>query len=136
MGLPEKRMVATCQGQLEGWKKKVNDVASYELKFEVASWEALVKEGFLDSYPATIDHNFFAPLEVALKAICSDQMGKDALKAKIKTVRISSDRPWSSLDANVEGDVLKLDADPSYQRDGTALSDYATRIQTALEKAL
>ena len=136
MGLAEKRIAAAYEkDHFPNWKQKINSVAGYELGFDV-NWPELVKEGYGEHYPQTIDWNFFGPLEKSLQSICADQLGKDALKAKIKTVQLSSKRSWSSLEAKVEGDVLSLDADPSYQRDDTAIDDYAQRITSVLEAAL
>ena len=136
MGLAERRVAAAYQkDKFPAWKQKLNEIAGYELAFEV-TWDELVKEGFLDSYPNTIDYNFFMPLEAALKSITADDLGRDALKAKIKGVRITSVRGWSSLEVKVEGDRLLLDADPSYNRDDSAVSDYAQRITSTLESAL
>jgi hypothetical protein len=136
MGLAEKRVAAAYEkDKFPGWKEKLNAVAGYELAFEV-NWAELVKEGFLDSYPNTIDYNFFMPLENALKSICADDLGKDALKAKIKGIRITSNRSWSSMEVTIEGDRLHLDADPSYNRDESYIEDYTKRITTVLESAL
>ena len=136
MGLAERRIAAAYQkDKFPAWKQKLNEIAGFELAFEV-SWDELVKEGFPDAYPNTIDNNFFIPLEQSLKSICADDLGREALKAKIKTVRITSVRGWSSLEVKVEGDRLLLDADPSYYRDNSCVPDYTQQITTALEKAL
>jgi hypothetical protein len=136
MGLAEKRVAAAYEkDKFPGWKQKLNAVAGYELSFE-ANFAELVKEGFLDSYPNTIDYNFFTPLENALKSICADDLGKEALKAKIKGIRITSNRNWSSLEVKIEGDRVHLDADPSYNRDESCIEDYTQRITSTLESAL
>ena len=136
MGLAEKRVAAAYEKEtLPTWKQKINAVAGYELAFDVAMVE-LVKEGWAEYYPKNIDYNFFAPLEKSLQSICADDLGKEALKSKIKKVQIGSKRSWSSLEVKVEGDTLSLDADPTYQRDDTAIDDYASRITSELEKNL
>jgi hypothetical protein len=136
MGLAEKRIAAAYEkDSLPTWKKKINSIAGYELAYDVAIPE-LVKEGYGDSYPKTIDYNFFMPLERSLTSICADDLGKEALKAKIKKIQIGSKRSWSSLEVKVQGDTLSLDADPSYQRDDSAIDDYAKRITAELESNL
>jgi hypothetical protein len=82
------------------------------------------------------DYNFFQPLERALQSICQDDLGRDSFKEKIKKVQITSTRSWSSLEATVEGDTLKIDADPSYERSDGSVNDYSDRIRTTLEAAL
>ncbi len=136
MGLAERRVAAAYQkDKFPAWKQKLNEIAGYEFAFEV-NWDELVKEGFLDAYPNTIDNNFFIPLEASLKSICADELGREALKAKIKGIRITSVRGWSSLEVKVEGDRLLLDADPSYYRDDSCVADYTQQITTTLERAL
>lgn len=136
MGLAERRVAAAYQkDKFPAWKQKLNEIAGYELAFEV-NWDELVKEGFLDSYPNTIDYNFFMPIEGALKSITADDLGREALKAKIKGIRITSVRGWSSLEVKVEGDRLLLDADPSYYRDDSCVADYTKQITSTLESAL
>lgn len=136
MGLAEKRIAAAYEkDKFPAWKEKINAIAGYELAFEV-NWAELVKEGFPDAYPNTIDYNFFRPLENALKSICADDLGKEGLKEKIKGIRITSNRSWSSMEVKIEGDRLHLDADPTYNRDDSYIDDYAKRIITVLEAAL
>ena len=108
----------------------------YNLPLEV-NWEQLVKEGFTDSYPQVIDYNFFVPLEKALSDVCVDDMGKDAVKAKIKSITISLNRNWSSIDVKLENGVLNLDADPTYNRAEKDAMDYNSKqISKVLEKNL
>jgi hypothetical protein len=136
MGLAERRIAAAYEKeQLPAWKKKIEAVAGAPVELDV-KLEPLVKEQFISEYPQILDYNFFAPLEKAFQGICIDDMGKDALKAKIKKVRIQSAREWSSLEVSIEGDTLVLDADPTYNRAPETVDDYAQRIKSVLEKAL
>ena len=137
MGLVEKRIAAALQKEnFPGWKKMVLEAADgTKLEFDIM-WEELVKEGFAEWYPRNVEYNFFAPLAEALESICVDELGKEALSAKIKKVSIGSKRSWSSLQAKVEGSTLYLDADPSYAKSQSDCSDYAKTIQEVLEKAL
>jgi len=136
MGLAEKRISAAYQkDQFPTWKQRLDAIAGYQLTYEVA-WDELVKEGWAESYPVVLDYNFFRPLERTLQSICADQLGKDALKGRIKRVKINSQRSWSSLEVKVEGDTLLLDADPTYNRDESCVDDYAQRITSELEKNL
>lgn len=137
MGLAEKRIAAAMQkDSFVAWQKMVADAcAGIPLTLEVA-WDELVKEGFTEYYPKNVEYNFFAPLTAALRSVCADDIGRDALKAKIKKVKITSQRSWSSLQAKVEGDTLHLDADPSYAKTEDDTRDYGREIQTVLEAAL
>ncbi|HYI01049.1 hypothetical protein [Hyalangium sp.] len=136
MGLAEKRALAAYQkDHFPAWKQKLNGVCGFELEYDVA-WDQLAKDGYSPEYTAMFDYNFFQPLEKSLASICQDDLGREALKAKIKKVQITSTRSWSSMEVSVEGDILKVDADPSYERSDGSVGDYADRIRTKLEAAL
>lgn len=136
MGLKEKRAIEQCKTEkLNEWTEKVESVCGKKLDWNI-NWDELVKEGYTEYYPGTVDWNFFAPLAESLKSICADKLGKDSFTQKINKVNLTSNRSWSSLEVKIEGDTLHLDADPSYQRDDTYIADYAGRITAALEAAL
>ncbi|WP_052420006.1 hypothetical protein [Hyalangium minutum] len=136
MGLAEKRAVAAYQkDKWPTWQQKLNAITGFEPTYEIA-WDQLAKEGYSAEYPTMFDYNFFEPLEIALKSICQDDLGKDALKEKIKKVSITSTRSWCSLEVKIEGDTLKLDADPSYERSNGSVTSYADKMRLALEAAL
>lgn len=136
MGLLERRIAAAYQkDSLPGWKQKLEAITGYPLEFELA-WDELIKEGFASDYPVVLDYNFFIPLERALTSICADDLGKDALRGRINKISIQSKRPKYSLEVKASGGTLELDADPSFQRDESALDDYAARITSFLEKVL
>lgn len=137
MGLAEKRVARALQIEhFPAWTKLVQ-AACPDVPLEIrVQWDDLVKEGFLDYYPKNVEYNFFAPLARALTAVCADDLGRDALKERIKTIQITSQRSWCSLQAKVEGDTLILDSDPSYGKTEDDCKAYAKDIQTALEAAL
>jgi hypothetical protein len=136
LGLAEKRALAAYQkDKLSGWQQKLNAICGVELTYEIA-WDQLAKEGYAPEYTAMFDYNFFEPLEIALKSICQDDLGKESFKEKIKKVSITSNRGWSSMEVQVNGDTLNLDADPSYERSNGSVNDYADRIRLKLEAAL
>lgn len=136
MGLAEKRAVAAYQkDKWPAWQQKLNAITGYELTYEIA-WDQLAKESYSAEFGNMFDFNFFEPMEIALKSICQDDLGKDSLKEKIKKVSITSTRNWSSMEVKIDGDTLKLDADPSYERSNGSVTDYSNRIRLALEAAL
>lgn len=136
MGLVEKRLAMTMEtDSFPSWQKMVADAAGTPVAIEV-KWGELVKEKFATAYPKTVEWNFFAPLATAFGAICADDLGKQAVAAKVKRIHVGSTRNWSSLKVWFDKDTLFLDADPSYNRTENDTKDYAKRIQTALEAAL
>jgi len=137
MGLPEKRVAAALEKEsFPAWKKKVSGACGgAKLEWDV-KWTDLVKEGYAEHYPQIIEFNFINPLTAALEKICSDDMGKEAFKGKIKKVKITTERTWMSLQVKVTDDTLHLDADPSYARTERDCKEHVARIQKALEGAL
>lgn len=136
MGIAEKRIVAEYQKEsFPKWKKKLKKACGLDLRVHV-DWDDIVKEGYGECYPNTIDNNFFIPLEKSVSDICHDSIGRKAFQAKIKKVTISCKRGWSSLEVTIDGDTINLDADPSYNRDDSAVEDYTALITSKLEKAL
>jgi hypothetical protein len=136
MGLKEKRALAAFQkDRYPNLVREVNAAAGKELEFEVA-WAELNKDGWSESFDAGMTYNFFAPLRKAFEAICIDDIGKDAVKTSIRAVKIGSQRNWSSLEVGFEDGVVKLDADPSYNREESCVDDNTQRILAVLEPAL
>lgn len=136
MGLAEKRAVAAYQkDKFPAWKEKLTQVSGVDLAIDI-SWDQLAKDGYAAEYDKMFDYNFFVPLERSLQSICQDDLGREGFKEKIKKVQITSTRSWCSLEVKIEGDTLKLDADPSYERTDGSVSSYTERITKALEAAL
>lgn len=138
MGLAEKRIATTFQNEkFPAWQEKITAVAGYPVTFEI-DFPSLVIEGYGDSYPQVLELSYFRPLEEGLKTICADEMGKGALKEKVKKIKITAapDRRGASLDVKIDRDTLHLDADPTYWQEEAVVDDYAKRISLALEKAL
>lgn len=136
MGLVEKRIIAAYQKeQFPAWQERLKQLVGAELEYDVA-WNEIVKEGFPDAYPATLDYNFFQPLFNALSSICSDDIGTESFRETIRRIKIGNLREWSSLEAKVDGDCLSLDSDPTYERTDGSVQDYSGRIQKVLEAAL
>jgi hypothetical protein len=77
---------------------------------------------------------YFTPLADALKSICADDMGKDALKAALKKVTLTNEGHHSSPSGfSFEKGVLTLDHGLSNIGDVT---DRKKAIEKLLEKAL
>ncbi len=79
-------------------KKKIVDAAGFEVPVTV-DWDKLSTEGESEHY---LEDNyltliFFTPLTSALKQITQDEMGKKALKDKLKEIRITYDEATATL---------------------------------------
>jgi hypothetical protein len=96
MGLAERR--AAKQFEIEKLPKLQTDidhVAGFEVPLEI-NWIAIAADGYADQYNEFFYKVYFLPLIEALKGICIDDMGKEALKDGLKKVLItneSSSRP-------------------------------------------
>jgi len=136
MGLAERRAAAAFEkDRYPALKKEIDAALGRELPIEVA-WTELAKDGFQDSYDVAFSSNFFVPLKKAIEAICADDLGKGAFAERVKKVEVLNKRPWSSLEVTLDGTTLRLDADPSYDRDGSCVEDYTKRIVSLLESKL
>ncbi|HEY4221964.1 MAG TPA: hypothetical protein VGO62_11485 [Myxococcota bacterium] len=114
MGLAERRAAADFEKNLLP-KHKADIIAAmtFEVPIEV-DLATLSKEGASAHYGEAWPKVYFQPLVAALKSICADDMGKEALKGALKSIQIknSSDIYSSSRWATFENGVLTLDHDP------------------------
>ena len=116
MGLPERRAQKEfIDNVFPALKAEVTKAAGYEMPIEV-DWETLTLTDMSHLYRESWPKVYFEPLVDALKAICIDDMGKEALKSKLKKVVIQNkhsiyygDR-WASWDDPTG--TLTLDHEP------------------------
>ncbi len=93
LGLGERRAIKSYQDKVyPGILKEIQDAAKYELAVEVA-WDKIAIPGRGDEYdkPDFWTNIYFKPLIEALKVIAGDDLGKEALAAKLKKVVITHD---------------------------------------------
>ena len=131
MGLAERRAVKAFQdNKFPKIKQEIAAVAGFEVPTEV-QWDTLATEGYAELYEDAFPKVFFRPLIEALKSVCIDDLGKEALKEGLKKVII----------ADNGGNKV------SFQAGTLAISYYAvtnldhwterkTEIQMTLEKGL
>jgi hypothetical protein len=89
-GLAERRAVAAYEkDQYPALQKKIQDAAGFPVPITV-DWLSLALPGETEYY--THEEFFlktiFEPLELAMKDVAQDEMGKEALKAKLKAITI------------------------------------------------
>jgi len=138
MGLPEKRAVQEFQTNVyPGIETEIKSLISSDVTVEV-DWENLAFQGehAADEYANAWQKIYFGPLLTALKAIATDDMGKQALADKIKHVSIvasyAHDTPSGWVEVN--GDTLKLQHVPD--RNLEAEAERAAKLQKVLEENL
>ena len=93
VGLAERRAIAAYrEGRYPAQEKAIQDAAGFPVPVEVA-WDQLTIPGDAKYYsdPAYFETTIFEPLAAGLKQVGRDQMGRDAVKAKLKSIRVRFD---------------------------------------------
>ncbi|WP_353927042.1 hypothetical protein [Pseudomonas sp.] len=139
--LAERRAVAAYQaGAYATQLKEIQAAAGFEVPVEV-QWDSLALPGQEANYAdeAFWTKIYFNPLSKALGTIATDEMGKTAVKEKLKNVVVRYDAataPASNYDNGVTftGGVLTLNFQPYSNADD--VDARAQAIQKALEAGL
>jgi len=108
--LAERRAIATYQkDQYPALQKKIQQAAGFEVPIEV-DWNSLAMQGDAENY-AQDDYfvnTIFLPIEAALADVAKDDMGKTALKEKLKKINILYSEAGAS--ASVYKERVKFDS--------------------------
>ena len=135
MGLAERRAVQEFEtNNYPALKKLIDEAAGFPVTVEV-KWDTLMKEeryvkGWKTGWPKI----YFEPVVEAFKQICSDDMGRDALKAKLakvvvqhtKTSHSSNWAEWSNGTLTLDHGFTNIDQ----------VKDRTTVLVKCLEKVL
>ncbi|NVI98407.1 hypothetical protein HV824_09760 [Myxococcus sp. AM009] len=136
MGLPERRAQKAYETNVFPKQKQlIDEAAHFEVPVEV-HWDTLIEDGYSHLFEDAWTKVFFTSVVDAFKAICVDDMGKDALKEKLKKVVIQNtagNSNGSRVASFAEG-VLTLDHQPFTNIDD--LKDRTKNIQKTLEAVL
>lgn len=134
MGLAERRAIKAFQdNKYPKWKADIDAAAGFEVTIDV-DWDTTTAavEGYADCIEENLPKVFFRPLLEAIKGICIDDLGKEALKEGLKKVVIAGSDTYRS--ATFEYGVLTLSYTVvSYADDWMGKRD---EIKTTLEKGL
>ena len=139
MGLAERRAAKEFETNVfPGLKAEVVKAAGFEMPMEI-DWESLQKtDTSPDYYRESWTKVYFEPMVEAFKAICVDDMGKEALKGSLKKIVIHNkhdiyygDR-WASFDK--ASGTLTLDHQPTTNVD--AMKERKDGLQKTLEENL
>lgn len=132
MGLLERRAMA--KFETETFPKlhaRINDAAGFEVPITV-KWDTLAEEGYADLYAEAFDKVFFKPLLDAIKGVCVDDMGREALRDGLKSVKIQG----ASSEVTFNKGTLSLSYNPVANLDEPDVKDRAKTIQSILETGL
>lgn len=113
MGLAEKRAVKEFADQ--SWpqfKAAIIAAAGFEPAIEV-NWDQLAAPEYGHLYKEAFPKVYFEPVVAAFKSICSDEMGRDALKAALKKIEFVNTESFSNSNGfTFEGGTLRYDHKP------------------------
>ena len=105
MGLAEKRLAQEIKNdKLPAFESKLKDLAGYDIKVDI-DWDTFTA---YDSYPLSRLEIVFSDLTSFVKKICADDLGKEALKEKMSTIRLTNVEDRDNTNMAFDGDVLDL----------------------------
>ena len=145
-GLAERRAIKEYEEKkYPEYKKQIADAAGFDVKVTV-NWDKLAMPGQADKYmdDSYMSDIFFKPLIDALKDVTKDEMGKAALKEKLKEIVITYD-PQTAPASNYKNGypfsdgILTINNQPwsnSDGKDGPNYKDRVAAIRTNLEEKL
>ena len=132
MGLQERRALKKFEEEtFPKLQARINEAAGFEVPIAV-KWDTLAEENYGHLYEEAFDKVFFKPLLGAIKGVCIDDMGRDALRDGLKNVKIQG----GSSDVSFAKGVLSLSFNPVANLDEGSITERTQTIQTLLEKSL
>lgn len=111
MGLAEKRASQEFQdGFFSTWNNSIQSIVGKDIAIEV-KWDQLAEDGYSHLYAEAWPKVYFEPIQNALKSICADKMGKDAINSSLKKIEIANEKSNSVADycATFENGTLIID---------------------------
>lgn len=135
MNLRERRALKSFQEELyPTWAEQLQSVAKYEIALEL-DWEKMTKtkededQDWSHVYDESWPKVYFEPVVLAFQDITADEMGQEALKSKIKKLKITnSGRYFHGKDGySIDGDTLVVDLQPFANQADVALRHKAMR---------
>ncbi|MDR7212059.1 hypothetical protein [Flavobacterium piscis] len=105
MGLAEKRLAESIKvDKLPQFEAKLKDKAGYDIKVDI-DWNTFTA---YDEYPLSRLDIIFDDLESFVKKICSDDMGKEALKEKMTTIKLTNTENNDEVKMELKDNTLYL----------------------------
>lgn len=130
MGLAEKRLAEEIKtDKLPAFESKLNDKAGYPIKVDI-DWASFTA---FDQYPLSRLDIVFDDIEGFVKKICQDDMGKEALKEKLSTIKITNSDNRDDLKMELKDNTFAL----HFQLAGDSFSSYTdSQMADYVEKQL
>ena len=136
MGLQEKRAMKEFQdNQFPELVAKINEAAASTMEIEV-DWDSMSEDDHAHLFETAWPKVYFEPLIAALKKVCVDDMGREALREGVQKI-VFCNRSDSHVRDHfaLEGGVLTIDHKPFSNIDRGA-ADREQWIENVLNAAL
>ncbi|MFH6995444.1 hypothetical protein [Flavobacterium sp. FlaQc-48] len=105
MGLAEKRLAESIKVEkLPAFEAKLKERAGYDIKVDI-DWNTFTA---YDEYPLSRLDIVFDDVASFVKKICSDDMGKEALKEKLNTIHFTNSENNDDVKMELKEDTLFL----------------------------
>ncbi len=139
MGLAEKRAIEGFKAnKLNAIQKQMESITGFPVEFDIA-WDNFGSQLEGKSNPEEamneyMEGMFFNPIINAFRSICSDDMGKTALKGSLKKIQmINTGSHYGEYGVSYDSGVLKLDF---YYTNVDQVAEREAAIRTKVESAL
>jgi hypothetical protein len=130
MGLTERRMVQELKDvTLPGRVKEIEEICGKAIPYEVA-WETMQDDAEALRF---VDNLSCHRLNMALRTICMDQMGKEAVAESLKMVKLANVKDKAAMKVEFANGVLEMHC--AYAMGAEGMHSDGT-IRQVLEKGL
>jgi len=123
MGLNERRKIKELQdATFPGRVKEIEEICGRAIPYEV-DWDSLADDAEALNF---IDNISCHRLNMALRVICQDDLGKQAVRDGLKAIKLKNVKDKSAMKLSFEGGVLEMHCAYALRTDGM-FSDGAIR---------
>ncbi len=115
MGLNERRKIKELQDvTFPGRVKEIEEICGKAIPYEV-DWDSLADDAEGLNF---IDNLSCHRLNMALRVICQDDMGKEAVRDGLKTIKLKNVKDKSAMKISFDGGVLEMHCAYAQRTDG------------------
>ena len=123
MGLAERRKIKELQEvTLPGRVRDIEEICGAPIPYEV-DWDSFAEDAEALNF---MDNLSCHRLNMALRVICGDEMGKEAIRETVKKIRLRNVKTKAEMKIGFDGGVLEMQCAYALRTDGM-FSDGAIR---------
>ena len=128
MGLNERRKIKELQDTtFPGRVKEIEEICGKAIQYEV-DWDSLADDAEALNF---IDNLSCHRLNMALRVICQDDMGKAAVRDGLKLIKLKNVKDKSAMKLAFEGGVLEMHCAYAQRTDGMFSDDQIRELLVA-----